>query len=71
MNIFCLSGSCINDSKQFSGDRIELTPEDNGDNSDGSSDQNISAQNEWKLLFIFVDRLLFIVYSIIFIAKKI
>jgi len=68
--LICAGDSCINISKPINSDRMQLTPEDaNGSNFANTLDTNVSNENEWILVFTFIDRLLFLIYFIIFIVK--
>ena len=69
-NILCLNESLVQD-KQLGNDRMQLTPEETtGDQSDTSRERTIR-ENQWRMIFVLIDRLFFTIYSIIFVTKKI
>jgi hypothetical protein len=68
--LLCIGDSCLNISKPINLDRVQLTPEDaNGSNITDTLSSSNSSENEWVLLFSFIDRLLFSIYFIIFMVK--
>lgn len=68
-NVLCLSESVV-DGQQLGGDRIQLTPEETvGDQSNVVSERTV-IENQWRMIFVLIDRIFFVIYSIIFVTKK-